>query len=192
MTRKKSFWASMPGVMTAVASLVTAITGLLVVLYWVSHQGTGELPPHPSLPSVPSPPAASQPAASQPAAPPPRAAPPPQPVAAAKEIMVRVEAEKPYVKRGDDIDLRVVVLSQDDGAFLPQCQVTLTATCGYFSPSRAPQVSGFTDSHGVFKVEWVAAKKEFPKGMHRVEFEAVASHGKARAQGKTAISVTAH
>jgi len=172
MTGKKSFWASMPGIMTAVASMVTAITGLLVVLYWVSYQGKGELPPHPSLPSVPAPPVAGQPAA-----PPPMAMPPPKPVIETTGIIVHMEAEKPDVKPGKDIDIKVAVLSQDGGAFLPQCQVILTATAGYFSPTRTARVSGFTDHRGLFKVEWVAAKNEFPKGVHRVEFAAVVTHG---------------
>jgi len=108
MKKKESFWTSFPGILTGVASLVTALTGLLYFYFLIQTKEKGEPMSPPAVTVLPTTPAdlAEQPS--------PRPAPAPAPTG----ILVRVTA-KPRVKAGDDTKIMVTALSWDGKAVLP-------------------------------------------------------------------------
>lgn len=179
MKKKESFWTSFPGILTGVASLVTALTGLLYFYFLIQTKEKGEPMSPPAVTVLPTTPAdlAEQPS--------PRPAPAPAPTG----ILVRVTA-KPRVKAGDDTKIMVTALSRDGKAVLPQARVDLAATAGYFEETRSLQISGFTDKDGVFKAKWETSKEAVPKGAKTtVEFQATITLGNQKAHGKSAITV---
>lgn len=179
--KKESFWTSFPGIITGVASLVTALTGLLYFYFLIQTKEKGEPMSPPAVTVLPTTPAdlAEQP--------PPRPAPAPAPVPSG--ILVKVTA-KPRVKAGDDTKIMVTALSGDGKAVLPLARVDLVATAGYFEETRSPQISGFTDKDGMFKAEWETSKEAVPKGAKTtVEFQATITLGNQKAYGKSAITV---
>lgn len=188
LKKKESFWTTLPGILASVASMVTAITGLLYFYFLIQTKEKVEPIPTPSVTVLPATPAdlADQP--------PPRPAPAtvpatvPRPAPAPTGIIVRVTA-KPQVKAGDDTKIMVTALSRDGKTVLPQASVDLTATAGYFEKTRSPQISGFTDTQGIFKADWETLKEAVPKGALTVEFQATITRGNQKAHGKTAITV---
>ena len=178
MKKKESFWTSFAGIITGVASMVTAVTGLLYFYFLIQTKEKVEPMTPPAVTVLPATPAdlADQP--------PPRPAPTPAPTG----ILVRVTA-KSQVKAGDDTTIMVTALSRDGKAVLPQSRVDLTATAGYFEETRSPRISGFTDIKGIFKADWETSKEAVPKGAHTVEFKATITLGNQKASGKTAITV---
>lgn len=176
MKKKESFWTSFPGILASVASLVTAITGLLYFYFLIQTKEKVEPMSPPAvtvLPTTPPDLAEQQ---------------PPRPAPAPTGILVRVTA-KSQVKAGDDTKIMVTALSRDGKAVLPQARVDLTATAGYFEKTRSPQISGFTDNKGMFKADWETSKEAVPKGAQTVDFQATITLGKQKASGKTGITV---
>jgi hypothetical protein len=188
MKKKESFWTSFPGILASVASMVTAITGLLYFYFLIQTKEKTEPIPTPSVTVLPTTPQdlADQPPPRPATAPVPATVPAPAP--APTGILVRVTA-KSQVKAGDDTDIMVTALSRDGRAVLPQAHVDLTATAGYFEKTRSPRISGFTDKKGVFKAEWETSKMAVPKGTQTVEFQATITLGKQKASGNTTTMV---
>jgi hypothetical protein len=176
MKKKESFWTSFAGILTALASLVTAITGLLYFYFLIQTKEKTEPMSPPAVTVLPTTPAdlADQP--------------PPRPAPALTGILVRVTA-KSQVKAGDDTEIIVTALSRDGKAVLPQARVDLAATAGYFEETRSPRISGFTDNQGVFKADWETSKEAVPKGGQTVEIQATISLGNQKSSGKTTITV---
>jgi hypothetical protein len=176
--KKESFWTSFPGILTSVASLVTALTGLLYFYFLIQTKEKGEPLSPPAVTVLPTAPADLAEQA------PPRPAPAPVPTG----ILVKVTA-KPRVEAGDDTKITIAALSQDGTTVLPQARVDLAATAGYFAETRSPKISGFTDKDGIFKAKWETSKDAVPKGAHPVEFQATITLGNQKGSGKGVITV---
>ncbi|MHB8068072.1 MAG: hypothetical protein ACYDIC_09240 [Desulfobaccales bacterium] len=186
MKKKESFWTSFAGILTGVASLVTALTGLLYFYFLIQAKEKTEPVSPPAVTVLPTTPPdlAEQPPSRPAPVPAPAVAPAPVPSA----IIVRVTA-KSQVKAGDDTTIMVTALSRDGKAVLSKARVDLTATAGYFEDTRSPQISGFTNNQGVFKADWETLKEAIPKGAQTVDFQATITLGNQKASGKTAITV---
>jgi len=140
----RSFWATMPGIITAIAALLTAIGGLIGGLYAVGWIGQKPSPsPTPSTVTQQGSPPPSSPASG--AAPTQESSP--------STMQVNVSADPPQLPPGGRTTITVEVLSAPDSPIMG-AEVRIELGGGVFVESGAADITGMTNTFGFYTAVW--------------------------------------
>ena len=187
MAQKKSFWATLPGILTGIASVLVAAGGLIGIIYQLDGKGAKDAVPvvekhNPGSAkeaSKPQQPVAALPTHTPANQAPPESAttPPARPMApiagtqAISPLKVNVGFEKKVHYPRNRIE--VIALSNDGKSVIEDGEVKITASEGFFSGSGSSEIKGTTESTGTFIADWYSHERFFKKGETYVEVEVV-------------------
>ncbi|MFZ5449851.1 MAG: hypothetical protein ACOZFS_14570 [Thermodesulfobacteriota bacterium] len=203
MEEKKSFWTTLPGILTGIASILAALGGLIGAWY----QFVRPVPPVPKEPTsvtqfvgaqkqpTPSPGQGQKPELQTALKPTPKSAPQaPAPLSStpkAEALKVMFDfGHRSEIRAGEGGFIRVLVLSPDGKAVIKGAKVKLTASEGFFEKSGSAEIKGTTDGEGSFGEHWYTHAILFSKGETSISFDALVSRDGEEGHGKGGLVVT--
>jgi len=140
MSDTKSFWATLPGILTGIAGILSAIGGLLVILYQIGVIGPDKTPDV-RKPEVPKAEKAVKPETG------------PKPVPAPARLEIRPAAVPHDLRPNTVYSISIMVVSEQ-GLPVENAVVEVNVGGGSFLDTGNFTTIGNTNAQGVFRTKW--------------------------------------